>query len=973
MRGGGYPRRSEVKVKNKKSLKIIDVFVKSLNLQKNITRFIEKERRMAKSTKRRFLFLINFLICFSLLCCIIACGSSGGRSSDDDATNGTGVTINSFTASPTSLAQGQTSVLTVKVTSSTGAAVSGETVNFSFITNNSGGTLVEQNGGITDGSGKAVAVYTAGPTTPALSLEDTIQASCGSATEVLIITRTATSATLPQLAMSASITSLKAGESSIVTATVTNSSGSPVAGQAVTFTKLIDNSTMDLITLGTGITDASGRAIAVYTAGNNIENDDVQDTVEAEISGGASYGVVIINRLGEESSTTTNGYILNVTADVNSLKAGESSIITAKVTNSQGTSVQGLIVTFTELIDNSGGTIQTLNSGRTDASGKAVAVYTAGSGSTGSVQDTIQARVNDGTYSATGVVMMTRLAEATTPIGIKMVVNAAPTSLKANQSSIITATVTDAEGNPMEGKTVTFTSLINQSGIVSLTTLGTTDASGKAVAIYTAGNNSPTTDVQDTIQARITSGSYTTYGAVIITRTGTTATTVPQGYKSTLSASITALAAGGHSVLTASITDGSDHPVSGLTVNFAIPTNNSGATLSAGSATTDAAGRAVVYYTAGNTSSTSNVQDAISATVSSGGYNSTSAVVITRTAAGSVNTGLVITVSPTPVSLASGALSVVIAVVNDANGNPVQGETVTFALAVDNSGATLSPLTATTDTTGKAFSIYTAGNNSPALEINDAVSASVTGASNAAIINRLPAAGTGNRIISFTQTPQTCNDGTCPEGRIKPPDQYVQMKVKVTTDDLSTPVKNKDVLFSIIVGGGTIFDTSYNSSTEGDPPLTALTDDNGEAWVTFQRPDISIGDTVVRAQIEDTTNGGDAASIVYWSGVLPHLTLEADPSSIIEGGSSTIKATLTWVAGNGVSGAIVGETVDFTLDSGSGGYLSALSCTTDGSGQCVITLRAGTTVPTTDAINASATYNGLSATNAVNVSITAAP
>ncbi len=917
---------------------------------------------MAKSTPRRFLFLFNVLICFALLCFISACGSGGGRSSDDDTANGTGEQIVSFTGAPASLSPGQTSILTVTVANNLGVPMSGETVTFSFVTNNSGGTLIAQNGGITDAGGKAVAIYTAGTNTPALSLEDTIQASCGNATELLILTRIATSVLSPQLTLSASVTSLKAGQSSIITATVTNNSGSPVAGQAVTFTKLIDNSTMGLITLGTGTTDASGRAVAVYTAGTTNPAADLQDTVEAEISGESAYGAVIITRTGTTSTATTQGYRMTVAADVNSLKAGEHSIITATLLNSQGTPVQGMTVTFTELIDNSGATLQTLNSGRTDASGKAIAVYTAGAGSTGSVQDTIQARVNDGTYSSTGAVIITRIQAAPTATGINMVMNATPTSLKAGQSSVITATVTDAEGKPVVGRTVTFTGIINQSGM-TLATLSTTDASGKAVAVYTAGNTSPNIDVQDTVQASVTSGSYTTYGAVIITRTGTTATTVIQGYNLSLEASITSLAAGGHSVLTATVEDGEGNPRSGLSVTFAIPTNNSGATLSVATATTDAAGRAVVYYTAGNTSPTSNVQDAVSASVSSGGYNSTDAVVITRTAAGAVHTGLVITVTPTPVSLAAGALSAVIAQVDDANGDAVAGETVTFALEVDNSGANLNPLTAITDGSGKAFSLYTAGSNSPALEIDDAVSASVTGASSAAIITRLPVAGTGNRIISFTQTPPTAYEGY----RLAPPDTFVQMKVKVTTDDLTTPVKNKEVSFSIIMGDGTIFDSAYNSAVEGDPALMVSTDDNGEAYVLFYRPNSGIGDTVVRAQIEGTTNGGDAASIVYWRGYTPTLTLEANPTSVASGGPSTITATVTDGNGN----AIINLPVTFTLEvDNSGASLVTVTGTTDGSGKATAVYTAGTGAAV-DSVSARASYLGLDTADAVNISVTA--
>lgn len=884
---------------------------------------------MIKSVRKNLPRFLALLISFLFLCSLLACSNAD----DETAESNVSVQITSFAGSPTSLTAGHSSILTVKITDDSGAALSGRTVNFAFVTNNSGGTVEALNGGITDAGGKAVAVYTAGSTTTSTVLEDTLQATCKNASEALIITRIATSISGYRLSLSADVTSLKAGESSIVTATVTDSSGSAVAGQAVTFTKLIDNSTMGLITLGTGTTDAAGKAIAVYTAGTNNADQDVQDTVEAEISGGASYGAVIITRSGEENAAA-DGYQITVTADNTSLKAGESAIITANVTNSSGNPVQGQTVTFTEFIDNSGATLQTLNSGRTDAGGKAVAIYTAGSGSTGSVQDTIQAGVDDGTYSATGAVIITRLAESATATGVNMSISAAPTTLKAGNSSIITATVTDAEGNPLEGETVTFTTLIDQSGIVSLTTLGTTDASGKVVAVYTAGDNDATDDVQDTIQASVSSGGYNAYGAVIINRTGTTSsTTVPSGYKLTLEAGITSLAAGGHSVLTATVTDGANNPVGNLSVTFAVSTNNSGSTLSATSATTDAAGRAVVYYTAGNTSPGSNVQDAVTATVSGGGYSSTAAEIITRTAA--ATTGYVITLTPTPSSLGIGAMSVLVAKVYNADGTVASGQSVTFAIEVNNSGADpLIMVNTTTDAHGEAKAIYTAGASESSLKVEDVVSATLAGGeADAAIITRLPESGTGNRLSLYIGASSAggessyvlpATNGTC----------IVTAKV-VSDTDPEVPVAGVEVTFSIETGSGTI--TTINGTT----------DNNGLATAYYTGPGGQVpGNTVVRAQIFGTTNGGDAAGIIYYG--VPTLTLAADYTSRAAGEQSALTATLRDVDGTPISGI----EITFTLTSNpSGGSVTVLSATTNVNGQAFATYTAGSADPTANVLD----------------------
>jgi len=916
---------------------------------------------MEKSTKKKYLSFFNLLILFVLFCCLSGCGNK----EDTTTTVVSGQQIASFTGAPSSLAVGHSSILTVKITDSTGAVVSDATVSFAFVTNNSDGIVVALNGGKTDAGGQALAVYTAGATTPTLSLEDTVQATCGSATGVLILTRTASNSSGYQITLSADVTSLTTGKSSIITVTVTNASGIPASGQAVTFAKLIDQSTMGLITLGTGTTDASGKAVAVYTAGTNNPSTDVQDTIEASISAGASFGAVIITRTGTTVTTPPVGYKMAITADTTSLAAGQSSVITATVTDASGNPAQGLTVSFTPLINNSTMGVITLNSGKTDANGKAVAVYTAGSSLSGSVQDTIKATVSNGGYSSTGAVIITRTAPATTTPGVKMLLDVTPTLLNAGQSSIITVTVTDALGNPVNGLTVNFTKLIDQS-TMSLTPLGTTDASGKAVAVYTAGITNPTANVQDTVQANVSSGGYTSYGAVVITRTGT-ATTVTPGYKMTLTANITSLAAGEHSIITATVTDGSGNTAGGLPVSFLFVNNNSTApVLSVVNGTTDAAGRISTIYTAGSGSSATSVQDAISATVSSGGYTSADAVIITRSASSTVLTGYGITVTPTPASLAAGAMSVLIAQVYNFDSTPATGQSVTFGFVTNNSGApVLSVVNGTTNASGQAIAVYTAGNNFPGLSVSDAVSVSLaSGEANAAIITRLPAVGTGNRIVSFTQNPAS-NIGT----RIGPPPtvSYVKMLAKVTTDNLTTPVKNKEVTFSVIAGDGTITTPDGTTTVGIGNRLTINTDDNGEAYVHFNIPAAGLGDTIIRAQIEGTTNGGDVASIVYWKGIVPTLTLAVDPSSVVAGGASTITATVT----DGSSGnAIINLPVIFTLATGgSGGSLSTYNGTTDGSGKAVTILKAGTTVPAVDSVSASASYLGFGTSDAVSISV----
>lgn len=194
-----------------------------------------------------------------------------------------------------------------------------------------------------------------------------------------------------------------------------------------------------------------------------------------------------------------------------------------------------------------------------------------------------------------------------------------PTSLTvtAGQSIVLTVEVTDSEDEPVGNATVNFQFTDNSSGATLTILSHTTDSAGQAVALYKAGSINPTADVEDTVRARV-SGSTK---AVTITRKK------PSGLNLTLASNLTnnQMPSGGNASLTATVLDASGNPVNGVTVTFNVITNNSGATIITGNATTDDTGEAIWVYTAG---STAGVDDSITATVSGGGYESTDTIVM---------------------------------------------------------------------------------------------------------------------------------------------------------------------------------------------------------------------------------------------------------------------------------------------------------------------------------------------------------
>ncbi len=151
---------------------------------------------------------------------------------------------------------------------------------------------------------------------------------------------------------------------------------------------------------------------------------------------------------------------INISANPSVLSPGEESTITVQAFSKNGKPVNGAIVTLTA----AGGTLSA-TSLITDATGTASATFTAGN-TPG--EATITAICDEATASATIVI------KAPQPGAIT--VSASPSTVTVGAPSIITVVVTDAQGNPVEGASVT---LAASGGTLASATL-TTDATGAA-------------------------------------------------------------------------------------------------------------------------------------------------------------------------------------------------------------------------------------------------------------------------------------------------------------------------------------------------------------------------------------------------------------------------------------------------------------------------------------------------------------
>lgn len=313
--------------------------------------------------------------------------------------------------------------------------------------------------------------------------------------------------------------------------------------------------------------------------------------------------------------------------------------------------------------------------------------------------------------------------------------NAAPSTVSATASSMLTATITDVNGNATPGETVTFTLSSNTSGGSLSATSGVTDANGMVTVTYTAGLTQGT----DTVQARVTSTGVT--GSISLT------VTAPSGPAAQV-VSITAVAGaasipadGRTPVAIRATVMGTAGPLVGTTVAF---TTTAGS-LSAASALTDTSGVATVSLIAASSLGSATV------TATAGGFRTTVTVAFVAGAPASV----VLTASSSSVVI--GATTAVQAAVTDANGNPILAETLVFSLASSStSRGTLTPLSGTTDSNGRLTVAYVAS----AVAGTDTVQARTTnGLTGTLPLTVTPVAGV-TRIDLLVSSPQLGSNGT---------------------------------------------------------------------------------------------------------------------------------------------------------------------------------------------------------------------
>ncbi|EOX7264298.1 Ig-like domain-containing protein [Escherichia coli] len=450
-----------------------------------------------------------------------------------------------------------------------------------------------------------------------------------------------------------------------LTATVADTEGNAIANAEVTFTLSEDvRANFTLSDGGKAITNAEGKA-KVTLKGTKAG----AHTVTASMTGGKSEQLVV----NFTADTLTAQVNLNVTEDNFIANNIGMTKLQATVTDGNGNPLANEAVTFTLPADVSASfTLGQGGSAITDINGKAEVTLS------GTKSGTYPVTVSVNNYGVSDTKPVTLIADAGTAQMAGFTASSSSFTASTTEGATLTASVTDAYGNPLEGIKVNFrgpaTTLSNTSV--------ETDAQGKAEVLVTstiAGTKVVTANLANaptevamrtlTVKADIDSATITSLempeGQVIVRE--------PIAVK-------------------AHVDDQFGNPVADQLVTFSAEPSSFNMVISQDTVSTNRQGIAEVTMTPGRYGSYT-----VKASLANGSFYEKDLVVI--------DLRLTLTSSSPLIGVNDPSGATLTVRLTHANGAPLSHELVTFSVTPE--GATLSSQTATTNTSGEAQVVLT--------------------------------------------------------------------------------------------------------------------------------------------------------------------------------------------------------------------------------------------------------------------------
>ncbi|MBG0639189.1 Ig-like domain-containing protein [Enterobacter asburiae] len=580
-------------------------------------------------------------------------------------------------------------------------------------------------------------------------------------------------------------------------------------------------------------------------------------------------------RVSEPDATISDGNLI-VTVDGAAANGEATDTVQAKVTDSAHHAVAGVKVEFTA--DNE--TRVMTASAVTDANGLATTNLT----NIHAGKSNVTATVNGSARS----VPVSFVADSGSAVIADGNLTVTRDNGKANNSDTnhVQAKVTDKNGNTVSGTTVSFSSTV--SGATMVTASAVTDENGIAgtdltstmsgvVPVKAAVNGTDksvdTHFAQDDSSATIGAGDF-----VLTTDNAKANGSATNAVKAT-------------------VKDANGLPLAGVVVSFSA---TNGANVASAKATTDQSGVATTTLT-----STKAGISAVTASVSNatgGSSQSLDAHFVADDSTATISAGN-LTVTTDDAKADGSATNAVKAIVTDANGNVLAGQSVSFSAS---NGATVITASATTDADGVATTTLT--NSKSGIT---SVTATVNGNSQSVDTTFLADSSTAG-ISSGNLTVTTDN--------AKADGSATNAVKAIVTDAKGNLVKDATVTFTA-TNGATITTASATTDVNGIATTTLSNTKAGVAKVTASVNGAS--------QTVDTTFVADSGTATISDG---NLTVTTDNAKANGTATNAVKAIVTDVNGNLVSGVAV------TFTATNGATVTTASATTDADGIATTTL-----------------------------------
>ena len=788
------------------------------------------------------------------------------------------------------------SVITATVVDNNGFPVKGVTVNFTSRTNSAEMT----NGGqaVTNEQGKATVTYTntrssiesgARPDTVEASLEN------GSSTLSTSINVNADASTAHLTLLQALFDTVSAGDTTNLYIEVKDNYGNGVPQQEVTLR----------VSPSEGVTPSNN---AIYTT-----NHDGNFYASFTATKAGVYQVTATLENGDSMQQTVT-YVPNVANAEITLAASKDPVIadnndlttlTATVADTEGNAIANTEVTFTLPEDvKANFTLSDGGKAITDAEGKAKVTLKG----TKAGAHTVTASMTGGKSEQ---LVVNFIADT---LSAQVNLNVTEDNFIANNvgMTILQATVTDGNGNPLANEAVTFTLPADVSASFTLGQGGSaiTDINGKA-EVTLSGTKSGTYPVTVSVNNY---GVSDTKQVTLIADAGTaTLASLTSVYSFVVSTTEGA-------TMTASVTDANGNPVEGIKVNF----RGTSVTLSSTSVETDDQGFAEILVT-----STEVGLKTVSASLAD---KPTEVISRLLNAKADINSATI-----TSLEIPEGQLMVaqdvaVKAHVNDQFGNPILNESVTFS-AEPPEHMTISQNIVSTDTHGIAeVSMTPERNGSYMVKASLANGASLEKQLEA-IDEKLTLTASSPLIGVYAPTGTTLT--------------------ATLTSANGTPVEGQVINFSVTLEGATLSGGKVRTNSSGQAPVVLTSNKVGTYTVTASFHNGVTIQTQTTVKVTGNPSTAHVASFI------------ADPSTIAATNSdlSTLKATVEDGSGN----LIEGLTVYFALKSGST-TLTSLTAVTDQNGIATTSVKGAMTGSVT--VSAVTTAGGM---QTVDITLVAGP